>query len=723
MKFKLLGFFLSVFLCSIFLGCKKQKRYNESLNGLKTERVDSDSPFDFCSCYLPIGGGDGYQNIVTSGTPGKVVFTHVLGVPQSPIQQGDKLELLVSTAVSGDVIFLENDVEARVSHSLVIPSGVTIASDRGFNGSDGAIIKFDTGVTGVLLDVNGSNVRITGVRLEGGGVLSPNNTIALEMQPASKPTGLVYVYLEVDNCEIYEWSEGLRLSQYFQDFGTISYPIGQHMMHEDGFLIHNNYIHDNNWNTGGSLTGYGVVVYDAFVKIYANNFLENRQDVAGTGRPKSGYEVFCNNMGKTWTNVEGYATQNIDMHGDFHGSRFVAGGFMHIHHNNFAFAPYSANIVIGGKPSVLCLIDNNMFVANKVFAHTSYNDQAIDQTRNTSEILCNDPALYGHIIAANNIYNNNYKGWYVRNDWNHDNTARLDNLIRIPSSNDILMSNLNVNEHNAAGLEGGVDNCNGLGVNLSYQILDYYFGDFNGDGVTDIFKKDAGIAYYLPINSTYTDQWITIGPFEDHLGTMTCQNSNAELYKFNPNVNFGNYNTDGSTDIFKTTGTVWLVYYGGSSSWITYVNSNNTMNQLLFGKFFKTGTNLYITDTFYPQSPTWRISYDGTSYVIVPGSFPGILVSKMRVGDFNGDFRSDIFYTTGSQWHYRNLITNTWSPLAFSNTSSDFLLIGDFNTDNVSDVFGFVVSSWKVSIGGSTNYQLINTGNFPRGSFQYGDLN
>jgi len=81
----------------------------------------------------PIGGGEGYVSIVTSGD-----YT---------VQDLDSLLEALSKAKPGEVVFIpggaESDLTARIYIEelvLKVGEGVTLASDRGHNGSQGALL-------------------------------------------------------------------------------------------------------------------------------------------------------------------------------------------------------------------------------------------------------------------------------------------------------------------------------------------------------------------------------------------------------------------------------------------------------------------------------------------------------------------------------------------------------------------------------------------------------
>src|SRR5690606_30686583 len=112
-----------------------------------------------------------------------------------------------------------------------------------------------------------------------------------------------------------------------------------------------------------------------------------------------------------------------------------------------------------GRPSFQCRIENNKF------KHQTPLD-AIGRYTNTG--------AEGNLLIWNNIYNNKYMGWYLKSQWLKTNTS---NFLNIPSSNDLLMSPIPTS-------------------NINYA---YEFGDYDGDGNTDIFKLENNKLYTTPL--------------------------------------------------------------------------------------------------------------------------------------------------------------------------------------------------------------------------------
>jgi hypothetical protein len=252
----------------------------------------------------PIGGGAGYTEIIDPSEADFYVST--------------KSELLsaLSKATSGQIIYLADSAQIDLTgyKNIVVPAGITLASGRGRDGSLGGLIytsERKSGSGGVYNKFfkTGSNVRITGIRLRGPDSEIGSSTYQYQLYSGivSSQTGVI----EVDNCEIYNWSEA----------GVYVY------LTPDGY-VHHNYIHHCR-RTG---LGYGVAVAGGTALIEANLFDYNRHSIMGTrGYPVSNYEARYNY-------VVGHANgTSFDMHGgnDVSKSSVPAGGTITIHHNTF----------------------------------------------------------------------------------------------------------------------------------------------------------------------------------------------------------------------------------------------------------------------------------------------------------------------------------------------------------------------------------------------------
>jgi hypothetical protein len=289
----------------------------------------------------PIGGGKGYVDAFTQGD----------------FEVSDVEELLqaLSEAKAGQVIYMDGDTVIDLTPRiyveqliLKIPPGVILASNRGTNASEGALICSDTLNTKVMMRAAGPGVRITGIRLQG-----PNPKRHMEHHARSfGPNGLgrEYYYrfpvsrgietsfpIEIDNCELSAFSQ---CAVYLKE-GT-------------GHHIHHNFIHQCQYNG----LGYGVSHNTSFSVIEYNLFDENRHSIAGTGASGSGYIARHN--------VEAGISLShcFDMHGgrDRKDGTEIAGTSIEIYNNTFR-APQRA-VVIRGTPEERCDIYQNWFAAH-----------------------------------------------------------------------------------------------------------------------------------------------------------------------------------------------------------------------------------------------------------------------------------------------------------------------------------------------------------------------
>lgn len=287
----------------------------------------------------PIGGGNGYQRIVSEKD---LVVTTL-----------DELLEALSRARAGQTVFIPGDavidLTARIYIEqlvLNVPEGVTLASDRGHEGSPGALLTSDALKTPVMIRAMGPRVRVTGLRIQG-----PNPKRYLEHHrrafgPGGDGHGYYYKFptqdgilteydqLEVDNCEISACGHA-----------------GICLRKGDGHHVHHNFIHHCQYNG----LGYGISHDTASSIIERNLFDSNRHSIAGTGRAGCSYQA-CHNV-ELGTSL----SHCFDMHGgrDREDGTDIAGTTILIHHNTFRAA--NTPVVIRGVPQDTCRVYRNWF--------------------------------------------------------------------------------------------------------------------------------------------------------------------------------------------------------------------------------------------------------------------------------------------------------------------------------------------------------------------------
>ncbi len=293
----------------------------------------------------PIGGGSGYQRILTDG--------------DYRVATVDELIEALKKAQPGEVVYVEPDADIDCATLvfaeklvLEIPEGVTLASNRGHEGSRGAMIYSDAFATRPLIRTLGPNVRITGLWIRGPDPKRRTEHAGRSFRadrgdskvqheyyyrfPVSEGIYSKFSGLEVDNCEVSGWSHA-----------------GVHLWDGHDHQIHHNYIHHNQMNGlgYGVCHGYGE---EAVSLIEYNLFDYNRHSIAGTGKPGNAYEA-ANNV-----ELGVSLSHNFDMHGggDRRDGTNIAGHWMKIHHNTFRGTGVAA-IVIRGVPREQAEIYNN----------------------------------------------------------------------------------------------------------------------------------------------------------------------------------------------------------------------------------------------------------------------------------------------------------------------------------------------------------------------------
>ena len=287
----------------------------------------------------PIGGGNGYANITTKGD-----YT---------VKDLDALLGALSKAKAGQVVFIpgetEIDMTARIYIEqlvLEVPEGVTLAGDRGQNGSKGALLTSDALKTPVMIRTAGPNVHITSLRIQG-----PNPKRYLDHHsrafgsggekgkyyykfPTSRGITTEHSRLQVDNCEVSAFAHA-----------------GIYLIKGEGHHIHHNFIH----HCQHQGLGYGICHNTASSLIEYNLFDWNRHSIAATGRPGCSYVARHNvELGVSLSHC-------FDMHGgrDRGDGTDIAGTSIEIYNNTFR--ALERPVSIRGVPGEKCEVHHNWF--------------------------------------------------------------------------------------------------------------------------------------------------------------------------------------------------------------------------------------------------------------------------------------------------------------------------------------------------------------------------
>ena len=188
-------------------------------------------------------------------------------------------------------------------------------------------------------------------------------------------------------------------------------------------------------------------------------------------------------------------------------------------------------------------------------------------------------------------------------------------------------------------------------------------GDFDGDGLDDLFLATGKAWYYSPAG---IGEWRFLNAQTDGIGSLL----------------FGDFDGDGRADVFTQHGSDWVVSWGGASKYEKINLAAQGLSAVAIGYFDDDKR----ADVFYANGHEWFISRGGVGQ-ITHFAFDTHRVSDLRFGDFNADGKTDIFGVVGADWAVVFGGKNTWSPLRPKLTDSVAgLMVADFNGDGRADV-------------------------------------
>ena len=231
-------------------------------------------------------------------------------------------------------------------------------------------------------------------------------------------------------------------------------------------------------------------------------------------------------------------------------------------------------------------------------------------------------------------------------------------------------------------------------INLAYDSTppdQLRFGDFNGDGYTDVFTAvptTGGLRWkYSPGG---TDSFVNLARDTTPLDQLR----------------FGDFNGDGRTDVFvlKDIGFPilgWDVSYSGTTNYDQINSAPTPLSEMAFGDINDDGHTDVFTTVPNGNNFDWLYSSaGGAAYQTIATNRGQSVHDVLLAGNFDistsvGYGGTDIFYTTlrfdgAYQWWYFFYEDSSHlgdTPLAYDVTPPDQLRFGDFNGDGVTDIF------------------------------------
>lgn len=538
----------------------------------------------------------------------------------------------VNGATPGTVIEVDPtaDFDPTVSGQIFVPEGVTIRGDRHGTHFGPALWTAPT-FNGTMLEINSSNVRITGLRLQG-----PTRSRDKDGPRATAilvDDNLINRSIIIDHNDLSNWPDaavfvvGGDLSDRCQAGDDVP-------PRPEQVRVARNFIHHNEKQNGG----YGVATNTGGYALSEDNtFVSNRHAITGDdGRARTSFRAWYNLVladAPLQEQVGGlihWHTQDFDMHGrgdpligDHRGG--VGGQYVEIARNTF-LGTNRENFDLRGTPCYLAEFHDN-----------------ISRRHRTPGILFIPPQLDPLYPAINN----------------DGDSSKL------------------IIQHNQFGAANPTDH---LGI-----------GDFDGDGLQDVFLATGAAWYYAPGASA---EWRFLNAQTDPIS----------------NLLFGDFDGDGRTDVFTQLGRDWFVSWGGASTGERINTSDPALSAFAIGDF----DGDHRADVFYADGQTWFVSSGGvTPFTALDTS--SFRIRDLRFGDFNGDGKTDVFSVVSGQWMVAYSGTSGWQPLRAKLTDSVAgLIIADFNGDGRADIATsscsvFGSCDWKVSYSGTGNWAMLRS--------------
>ena len=596
------------------------------------ERPDTDAPSADASWRH--GGGAGYPDRVDPTWP---VVTRV--------GTADALVDAVQAALPGDIVFVEGDARIDLTdRHPCIPEGVWLASDRGDGDAPGALLYTTETERDGFIDICGDNVRITGLRILGA---DP------EQCPDAWPDACTGDIEGDTNCrDCTPASIGIqsvghdRVEVDNTELAGWSYAA---TWFTDGVdhHVHHNHIH-HTWRQG---LGYGVVLTGSTpveVTIAWNRFNANRHAVAGSGYPTQSYEARDNLVLET---ANGHI---FDMHGqderERDGSEW-AGDDLRIH-RNIVLAPDYYALVVRGAPATGSWLYDNCLARSSA-------DAAARQSRYTGRFhVDEDPSG----AAAPNTYG--------------------------AAAADCAPLRWCVAEPDQGTWRWHRQSAEAIG--------DVGVGDFDGDGVDDLFSAD-GAAWRISAGAAA--DWTTLNTSSYVLSQLTLVDVDG----------------DGRTDVLRSGSGGWFVSLGGQARWSQWSTHAGSPASVLWGDLNGDGAS----DAFRTSAGSWQVSWGGADawQTLQDDATPQ---SELALADLDGDGIDDVFHATGSAWRMSPGGTGAWQDVGTSSYTAITLL--DADGDGIADVVRGSGVSWWVSWSGRSRWTRLRIGRESLSEVIWGDF-
>ena len=502
----------------------------------------------------------------------------------------------------------------------------------------------------------GHYARITGLRIRGPSRSTDENQPAPSGIQVGSQSYLEYIASPVykatiDHNDLSDWP-GVAVGTTVPDSSTDS-CVTLDPSDPSNAYVARNFIHHNERKN----LGYGVGA-GGKVMVSGNTFLMNRHCISGSGEAHETYTAWFNLVLSDVPVYGSQREQDFDMHGTgcasdkdndcdgctkdgcTNGYKGIAGSKLDIGWNTF-LGGNRINFEIRGYPCARDYFHDN--VSEQNFQMGDEDDDDALYSYYTGVIKAKGGSFPAGFIApyVTNPYPQEL--WVFGNQW-------------------------------ADSSPGYTDPTTKLGV-----------GDFDGDGVDDVFLATGRGWYFSPGGVA---EWRFLSAKTEKIDQLL----------------FGDFDGDGRTDVVTVRGGYLYISWGGISDWELF-NPNPVpggIADMAVGDFIGDKNS----DIFFADGISWYLS-DGGSGPFLFANTSSFRVKDLRFGDFDGDGKTDVFGVVAGTWSYSKSAQGSWADgyLRQALTSSAAnLVVADFNGDGFADVALTNSTSWAISYSGTSNW-------------------
>jgi len=177
---------------------------------------------------------------------------------------------------------------------------------------------------------------------------------------------------------------------------------------------------------------------------------------------------------------------------------------------------------------------------------------------------------------------------------------------------------------------------------------------------------------------------------------------NTSTYGINE-IALGDFDGDGTTDVFRVFGSSWLVSFGGTGTWVPVKSGMSApLADLRFGNFDAGST----TDVFLVSNGSFYYvagAGNTTWGALQPLTAPLRPIGDLALGKFEyGDSKTDLLYADGTNWYVARNGTGTWNQVKASAVRANEMGVADVDgtlngdTDGLTDIVWYRASDGRL---------------------------